>query len=48
MKFRHKNGGICEVETVDAVNKLKNNSEFKELKESRPVEKEPKFSEEKG
>lgn len=48
MKFKHKNGGICEVETADAINKLKNNSEFEEIRESRPAVKEPKSPERKG
>lgn len=31
MKFKHKNGGICEVKTADAINRLKNNSDYKEI-----------------
>lgn len=48
MKFRHKNGGICEVETAEAIDKLKKNSEYEVIKESKSAVKELKSSERKG
>ncbi|MCM1286552.1 MAG: hypothetical protein NC213_10275 [Acetobacter sp.] len=35
MKFRHKNGGVCEVRTEDAVNKMKNNPEYQVFSEAK-------------
>ena len=40
MKFKHKNGGICEVKTADAITRLKNNSDYEEIcerKNAKPI-----------
>ncbi len=35
VKFKHKNGGICEVETIENIAKLRKDSNYKEMNENK-------------
>ncbi len=35
VKFKHKNGGICEVETMENITKLRKDSNYKEINENK-------------
>lgn len=36
-KFKHKNGGICEVFSLDNINKLKKDKNYTEISEKKPI-----------
>lgn len=36
-KFKHKNGGICEVFSLDNINKLKKDKNYIEISEKKPI-----------
>ncbi len=35
VKFKHKNGGICEVETIENITRLRKDSNYKEISENK-------------
>lgn len=41
-KFKHKDGGICEVFSRENIEKLRKNSNYKEIKETSKEENKPK------
>lgn len=42
-KFRHKNGGVCEVLTKENILKLRKNPDYEEIKENKPITKPKKI-----